>query len=955
MNSSSQNKRILSSSFTSSSAPPKGIDPETDFYLKCSSSSLSTILDIYQTSSSGLPFEAIPAIRLQAGSNILEEKDQCPGLHLFFNAAINPFNALLSMLAIIIYCSGEESGCIIVLSMVFLSIFTTFIQEYRSSNAVKKLQQLITSNITLIRLKQKDSLFLPLDKKPIKKLQTSIRARINPSSGKYIFKYDDCLSIEQWSYYEPAILKLPTKELVPGDIILLSAGDMIPADIRLIESKLIQINQSSMTGESMAVEKNAAWVFTKEHPIFDYPNLIFQGTSVVSGSAKGLVISTGKNTVFGKMKKTLSKPREKTAFEKGINNYVCMMVGFMIGLGVLTFFVNIYEKDADWTDALEFSMAVAVGLTPEMLPMIVTVNLAKGAIEMSKKDVIVKKLNAIQNFGAMDVLCIDKTGTLTEDKIVVGKSYDFKGGESLYSLELAYYISVLQTGLKNFLDDAIIEKVDEKNQYIQKKLIDVKKIDEIPFDFDRRCMSVIVEQASNKVLLCKGAPEEILQRSVSFVESRFSPVYEENQMIISDHFESFNSEKKLEIQNNIKNFNKQGFRVIGVAYKSLINEEKTYSNSDMYRPSDEQNMVFVGFLTFYDPPKPTAAELIKKLNDNGLSVKVLTGDNPYVAQYICQQVGIKVDSLLLGQDLADLTPEILEEKVESLSLFAKLTPVQKQQIVKILQKKGHVVGFMGDGINDSLALKVADCSISVDNAVDITKQCAEIILLKKDLKVLIDGIEEGRKTFGNIVKYIKMSAASNFGNVFSIAGAGFLFSFLPMTAVQLLIETLLYDFSQCGIPFDNVDAEYMEKPRKWEIMDIAKFMLTIGPISSIFDYSTWGTMWWYFGNHGDTTDDVTQFQTAWFIEGLMTQTLIVHIIRTHKIPFIESRASCVLITTTCCIMGVCLSLPYTTLAEYVPFIPPPAFFYVFLVTFLMGYVILAQIGKHFFYKYNGLK
>lgn len=849
-------------------------------------------------------------------------------------ATMNPLNAILSLLAVVMYYSGDEGGCAIVLVMVVLSSSLTFIQEYRSSTAVKKLQQMINTTAIVSRLSH--------PKKQKEVISIDISNNIKDINDIPLDNTDNAKSHD--------LMKVPTRDLVPGDLILLKSGDMVPADIRLIEAKFLHINQSSMTGESLAVEKNCTCIFSDEQSLFDYQNLLFQGSSVVSGWAKGIIVKTGRSTIFGKLKKSLAKPKNRTPFDQGINSYVYMMLGFMFGLMILTLVANLLLKNTEWTDAIQFSLAVAVGLTPEMLPMIVTVNLAKGALEMSRKEVIVKKLTAIQNIGAMDVLCIDKTGTLTEDSISLEEGLGCTLEKSSYPIEIAYYISKFQEGSNNFLDLAIIEHVQGNNLSFAGKIKEFMKMDEIPFDFTRRCVSILVKEKSNQlILLTKGAVEEILQKSQFYVSTRFSN--SDDQLIaIPDLIEPLTPAKKLEIQEKITSFNRKGYRILGVSYKLLQNNEKL-SNFD------ENSLVLAGFLTFHDPPKSSSNEFIKKLRDYGLEIKVLTGDNPYVAQYICSQVGLNKESeeFVTGPELAILSNEDFSEVANKNSLFAKLTPEQKENIIKALQNQGRIVGFLGDGINDSLALKAADCSISVENAADIAKQCADIILLRKNLEVLALGVEEGRKTFGNIVKYLKMSASSSFGNVFSIAGASFLFTFLPITAVQLLIQTLLYDFSQCGIPFDNVDIEYIQKPRKWHIQDIAKFMVMIGPISSIFDYSTWGVMWYFFNNQGNSAYEITQFQTSWFIEGLMTQTLIVHIIRTHKLPFIESRASGVLITTTGIIMALAIVIPYTPIKEYVPFEAPPDGFYIFLVAFLIGYACLAHFGKMWFYKFNGLK
>ena len=538
----------------------------------------------------------------------------------------------------------------------------------------------------------------------------------------------------------------------------------------------------------------------------------------------------------------------------------------------------------------------------------------------------------------MNILCTDKTGTLTDDHIVLEHSIDTSGEPSQLSLKFGYLISYFQTGLRNLLDEAIVTKA-ENFMEIRDTMDEMEKVDEIPFDFERRRMSVILrKKASQQITLyCKGAAEETLNSCASFIDS------EGNTDVLT-------KEKKEEIITVFHNLNKKGLRVIGVALREFEGIE-----NQVFDVSKESEMTLIGFLTFLDPPKKSTAETIKKLNHRGITIKVLTGDNELVARYVCQQSGINVDYVLTGQMIRNMTDDEFKDGVEKASVFAKLTPQQKEAVVKTLQKKNNVVGFLGDGINDSLALKAADCGISVENAMDITKQCADIILLEKSLDVLDTAVIEGRTVFGNIVKYIKMGASSNFGNVFSMTGASFLFPFLPMTAIQVLIQSLLYDLSQCGIPFDNVDIEYLETPKKWDIRDIAKFMVVIGPISSIFDYLTWAVMWWYFGFKGDNQDQIIIFQTAWFIEGFLTQATIVHVIRTHKIPFFQSRASLIMAASTLMSMALAVIFVYIPLAEYIPYERPPNNFYGFLFLFLFGYCVLTQIGKHFFYKYNGLK
>jgi len=955
------------SKFFSKSPNKKGINQA--YYYKVSQMNESEILKFLNSSPSGLPEDAIDQIRKKYGPNSTEDSHQFKTLKQFINSTINPFNLLLSILSAIIYYQGDNVGGSIVIGMVVLSIFTTFIQEYRSSNAVEKLQKMINSTIDVYRLNHEDhrskyrSLSFVDESVPhyVKVgVNNGVYNQLSPITEDPVFENTlvndleigiskanviPLLSSQRQTTNSFLVFKCTRKtvkvqELVRGDIVCLSSGDIIPADLRLLDSKFLYINQSAMNGESMPAEKHRHLLPDENTDLYDYPNVVFQGTSVVSGTGRGVVISTGKDTLFGHLKSSISQSRQKTSFDRGVDHYVIMMICFMVFLALVTLLINGFSKSMGWSDALQFSLAIAVGLTPEMLPMIVSVNLAKGALKMSQKKVIVKRLAAIQNIGAMNILCTDKTGTLTDDHIVLEHSIDTSGQNAQLPLKYGYLISYFQTGLRNLLDEAIITKA-ENFEEIRDTIDDMEKVDEIPFDFERRRMSVILrETKSNQVTLyCKGAAEETLNFCTSFLDSK-------------GNIDFLQPETREEIISVFHNLNKKGLRVIGVASRQF---EFNENNQEVFDVSKESQMTLIGFLTFLDPPKKSTAETIKKLNFRGIKIKVLTGDNELVARYVCQQAGIDVDYVLTGQMIRNMNEEEFNAGVEKASVFAKLTPQQKELVVKTLQKKKNVVGFMGDGINDSLALKVADCSISVDNAMDITKQCADIILLEKSLEVLDNAVIEGRTVFGNIVKYIKMGASSNFGNVFSMTGASFLFSFLPMSPIQVLIQGLLYDLSQCGIPFDTVDVEYLETPKKWEIYDIAKFMVVIGPISSIFDYLTWGVMWWYFNNHGETDDDVTQFQTAWFIEGFLTQALIVHVIRTHKLPFVQSRASFIMAASTLMSMGLAILFVYIPLADYIPYIPPEKEFYGFLFLFLFSYCVLAQIGKHLYYKYNGLK
>ena len=960
------------------SAPKAAINQA--YYFKISQLKETDLYDFFNTSPSGLPADVVENLRKKYGPNSTEDSQHFRALKQFINSAVNPFNLLLVILSAIIYYQGDNVGGSIVIGMVVLSIITTFSQEYRSSNAVEKLQKMINSTIDVYRLTLEDhrskyrsfsfvedsvphyvkmglkngeyERYPAIKEEPLlenldatyPEAHISIQGEPKPNQVTPLLGgHQEQIGHDNYLVLKCTRITIKVKDLVRGDIVCLSTGDVIPADLRLLESKFLSINQSAMNGESMPAEKHADKYPEEKTDLYDYPNVAFQGTNVVSGTGRGVVISTGKETLFGQIKASISKDRQKTSFDRGIDHYVILMICFMVFLGVVTVLINGFSKSLGWGEAIQFSLAIAVGLTPEMLPMVISVNLAKGAISMVKKKVIVKRLAAIQNIGAMNILCTDKTGTLTDDHIVMEHSIGPDGKPSETPLRFGYLISFFQTGLRNLLDEAIVKKA-ESFPGIRDTIDEMEKIDEIPFDFERRRMSVIVRKknSSKITLCCKGAAEETLNSCSTVIDS-------------NGFEEAMTKENKDEIIEVFHNLNKKGLRVIGVAIREFDEVFAEEKEKVVFDVSKETEMKLIGFLTFLDPPKKSTAETIKKLNKRGIKIKVLTGDNELVAQYVCQQAGIDVDYVLTGQMIRNMSEEEFREGVDKASVFAKLTPQQKETVVKTLQSKKNVVGFMGDGINDSLALKVADCGISVDNAMDITKQCADIILLEKSLEVLDTAVIEGRTVFGNIVKYIKMGASSNFGNVFSMVGASFLLPFLPMTAIQVLIQSLLYDLSQCGIPFDTVDVEYLETPKKWDIIDIAKFMVTIGPISSIFDYLTWAIMWWYFGYQGDTDSQVTVFQTAWFIEGFLTQATIVHVIRTHKIPFIQSRASFIMAASTVISMALAIIFVYIPLADYIPYERPPSAFYGFLFLYLFGYCVLTQIGKHFFYKYNGIK
>lgn len=723
----------------------------------------------------------------------------------------------------------------------------------------------------------------------------------------------------------------PLSELVPGDIVNLSSGDMVPADIRLLSSKDLFVSQSALTGESMPVEKYAKLAEisdldeerseeTTNNPL-ELGTLCFMGTNVITGSAVGIVVATGGKTYFGSMAKSVVGQRAATSFDKGVNKVSWLLIRFILIMVPIVFVLNGVTKN-NWHDALFFALAVAVGLTPEMLPMIVTANLAKGSIKMSKKKVIVKKLNAIQNFGAMDILCTDKTGTLTENRVVLMRYLDASGKESGHILTLAYLNSYFQTGLRNLMDEAIINKKEDLHEATEKDKY--HKIDEIPFDFARRRMSVIVqEKGDGDTLICKGAIEEIVKLCTQ--------VEEHGKVIpITDHI-------RKQVQALTKKMNQDGLRVIAIAYKPITDKKH------FYKIEDESDLVLAGYIGFLDPPKASAKEAIRILEHHGVKVKVITGDNEIVTSRICHEVALNGGGILLGDEIDTLSDEELASKAETTTIFAKTDPLQKARIIEALKSGGHTVGFMGDGINDAAAMREADVSVSVDTAVDIAKEAADIILLENDLLVLENGVIEGRVVFGNIMKYIKMTASSNFGNVFSVLIASAVLPFLPMLAVQILIQNLLYDFSQIALPWDGMDEEFLRKPRKWEATGILRFMVFMGPTSSVFDITTFTLMWFVFGANSIAHQSL--FQSGWFVEGLLSQTLVVHMLRTQRIPFIQSRAAKPVLFGTSAVMVLGIILPFTIVGHRIGLQALPIAYFPWLIATLLAYCTLAQLVK----------
>lgn len=716
---------------------------------------------------------------------------------------------------------------------------------------------------------------------------------------------------------------------MPGDVILLSAGDMIPADCRILSAKDLFVSQAAMTGESMPVEKFPLQKNLEETSALELDNIVFMGTNIVSGSAQAVVLSTGIQTYFGALAhRVTATDRSTTAFQMGVNKVSWLLIRFMLVMAPVVLFINGFTK-GDWAEAFLFALSVAVGLTPEMLPMIVTSTLAKGAVFLSKKKVIVKRLDAIQNFGAMDVLCTDKTGTLTQDKIFLSQHIDVQGEKSDFVLMQAFLNSYYQTGLKNLLDVAVLEAVDEQIK-IQK--LRYKKLDEVPFDFDRRRMSVVVKTLQQKArMITKGAVEEML-KVCRYIE-------------VNGKVEPLTKQREVAIEALTQRYNRDGLRVVAVAYREFKNHQENYS------VVDENDLILIGYITFLDPPKESAKEAVQSLQAHGVTVKVLTGDNEFVTQKVCREIGLNYDQVLLGGVIETLTDQQLKRAVEQYHIFAKLSPVHKERIVEQLKANGHVVGFLGDGINDAAAIRAADIGISVDTAVDIAKESADLILLEKSLMVLEKGVIEGRRTFANMLKYIKMTASSNFGNVFSVLIASAFIPFLPMLPIHLLIQNLLYDVSQIVIPFDNVDEELIAKPQRWQPEEVGRFMLVFGPISSIFDMITFGLMWFVFS--ANTPEHQTLFQSGWFVVGLLTQTLIVHMIRTAQIPFIQSRAATPLLIMTAVIMCIGIFLPMGPLASYLKLQALPLSYFLYLPVILGAYMCVTQWVKKIYIRRYG--
>ena len=832
------------------------------------------VLDEFGTSVTGLHADAVEQRIKQFGRNTVVREKAAGWWTYLLRAFNNAFILLLLALAAVAALTRDFEAAIIISTMVLISAFLRFTEEYRSNLAAEKLKEMVQTTATVTR-------------DGVKK-------------------------------------EVPVDELVPGDIVHLSAGDMIPADLRLLSAKDLFVSQAILTGESMPVEKSANGLPAQAGSLLEDPRLCFMGANVVSGSGTGVVVATGPQTYFGDLARQVTGRQVETEFDRGVSRVSRLLIRFTLIMVPIVFFINGFTK-GDWTQSFFFALSVAVGLTPEMLPMIITANLARGAVNMSRKKVIVKRLPSIQDLGAVTVLCSDKTGTLTQDKVILERHLDVLGRDSEKVLQLAYLNSYYQTGLKNLLDVAILEHAELERGL--RLATDYRLVDEIPFDFERRRMSVAVEtEKREELLITKGAVEEVL-RVCTMVEIDRQPF----------PLEHGHRERALEMARAL---NEQGFRVIAVAYRRFPLGRRCYSRND------EAEMTLAGFMAFLDPPKESAAPALKALRENGVAVKIVTGDNEVVARRICEEVGLEITTVLLGSEIDNLSDAELATAAEEANLIAKASPAAKARVVRALQSRGHVVGFLGDGINDAPALKQADIGISVNNAVDIAKESADIILLEKSLLVLEEAILEGRRTFGNILKYIRMGTSSNFGNVFSVLGASAWLPFLPMQPVQLLVQNLLYDFSQIAIPFDDMDQEYLKKPRRWNANAIARFMIYFGPVSSIFDYATFFLMWFLF--QANSPEKQALFQTGWFVEGLLSQTLIVHVIRTRRVPFLQSRASGPLLATTGLVVGAGVVIPFTGLGASLGMQPLPAQYFPWLVLILVSYGVLGQLMKRWY-------
>lgn len=851
---------------------------------KCGHMSSQEVLTYLETSINGLSCIEIEEKQEKYGKNIIDIKNNQTLLSRLKEAFINPFNIVLILVAIITFFTDviispnkDYLTFILIISTVFISAMISLFQQTSSDKAAQKLKKMISNKIEIIRDEMQES--------------------------------------------------IDVEEIVPGDIVKLSSGDMLPGDVRFLEAKDLFIDQASLTGESNPVKKFSI-VKDKNVELTDISNIGFMGTNVVSGTATAVVIGTGNQTYFGSMAKSLYSVNDKNSFEKGVDSVSKLLIKFMIIMVPIILVINLATKD-DWWDSLIFAITIAVGLTPEMLPVIMTSTLAKGAVDMSKEKTIVKRLSSIQTFGEMNILCTDKTGTLTEDEIVLEKYMDTNGNESKRVLKHAFLNSYFQTGLKNLIDIAIISRAEKENMNILKETY--IREDEIPFDFSRRRMSVVLKDENGKrQLITKGAVDEIMS-ICSYIDINGTAV-------------EFSEELKKQAYKIYEKNNHDGLRIVAVAQKNHIHGIETFGIND------EQNMVLIGFVGFLDPPKKTAKEAIIALKKHGVDTVVLTGDSEGVAINVCKKVGISTENSLTGKDIETITDDELKSKAQTCHLYSKLSPLQKQRIVRIYQEQGNTVGYMGDGINDSPPLKQADVGISVDTAVDIAKETADIILLEKDLNVLEKAVLTGRKTFTNILKYLKMATSGNFGNMLSIIIASLFLPFLPMLPIHILIQNLLNDFAQIGMPFDNVDQEYLQKPKKWNTKELKNFMFIFGIISTILDILCFSLLWNVM--KFNTIEKASLFQTGWFSFGIISQTLIIHLMRTSKIPFITSKPSIQLIISTLAITILTILISFTNISIIFDLRKLPIKYGIIIISLLAIYALIIQLYKKVYLRKN---
>ena len=858
----------------------------------------------YKTSALGLVDDQVEENRDTYGENVITKGQEDSMIKKIYESIINPFTVILLVIALVSFITnvwlakpGEQdpTTSIIIVTLVLISGGIRFIQELRSDKAASNLSRMIVNTATVLR--------------------------------------------------DGAEQEIPIDEIVVGDVIKLSAGDMIPADVVLIDSRDFFVQQSGLTGESDAVEKVCLRKADSQNldSLLESESLAFMGTNVISGRATAVVLVVGDETMMGAIEQTINTYDEPTSFEREMNTISWLLIRLMLVMVPVVFVIN-GLTDGDWLEAGVFALSVGVGLTPEMLPMIITASLAKGSIIMAKEKVVIKKLNAIQDLGAIDILCTDKTGTLTQDEIVLEYPLDIHGELDLSVLRRAYLNSYFQTGLKNLMDRAIInrtQKEAKKHEIVRDLDQTFHKIDELPFDFERRRMSVIVKDEDGVVsMVTKGALEEMLSVS-TYVEYK-------------GEIKRLTDEVRQEVLAEVAQLNEQGLRVLGVSYKTDLDE------NDIFSVEDERDMILTGYLAFLDPPKPSAAPAIKALAEYGVTTKILTGDNEKVTQAVCEKVGLDVERILLGSEIDTMTDQELAQVVETTTVFAKLSPDQKARIILCLKNNGHKVGYMGDGINDAPSMKVSDVGISVDTAVDIAKETADVILLDKDLMVLEKGLVEGRKVYANMTKYIKMTVSSNFGNIFSLLFASIFLPFLPMAPVHLIVLNLIYDLSCIALPFDNVDKEFLKKPRIWEANSIMRFMAWIGPISSVFDIITYMLLYFlvvpmilgHGYNHGavDAAAFIMVFQTGWFIESMWSQTMVIHMLRSPKLPFIQSRPAFSVVVTTLAAAFFVTSLPYSPLASILKLSQLNGLYFVLLFAIIVLYMLSVTVVKRIYIK-----